>query len=120
MWLTEKERVTVTVLGTLALAALGILIWRQQRPPLTVEGAPVASHQAAQWDAALASARQVDVNTATVAELERLPGVGPVLAQRIMDDRTRHGAFRDPEDLQRVNGVGPKTLEGMKDYVTTQ
>ena len=117
MWLTEKDRVILAVLGTLALIALGILIWQRHRPPLTIEGTPVAAQQAAQWDAALADARQVDINTAGAAELERLPGVGPALAQRIVDYRSAHGRFRAPEELQRVQGIGPKTYDALRDYV---
>ena len=117
MWLTDKERVTLAMLGALALAALGVL-WRQgQKPALIIAAAPGAG-QAAQWDAALALARQVDVNTATVAALERLPGVGPSLARRIADDRTAHGRFQRPEELQRVKGIGPQTYDDLKSYVT--
>lgn len=115
MWWTEKERTTLAVLGAVSLAALGILLWQQRKPPLVIEP---ALEQTARWDAALASARQVDVNTATVAELERLPGIGPSLAQRIADDRVTHGPFRRPEELQRVKGIGPQTYDALKDYVT--
>ena len=118
MWFSEKERVAFTVLGMLALAALGILLWQRQRPALTIVGTPVAPEQAVQWDAALASARHVDINTASAAELERLPGVGPTLARRITDDRATHGPFVRPEDLQRVKGIGPQTYDAFKDYVT--
>ena len=115
MWLTEKERMTASILGAASLAALGLLMWQQQKPPLVIEP---AEEQTAQWDAALASARQVDVNTATVAELQRLPGIGPSLAQRIIDDRAAHGPFQRPEELQRVKGIGPQTYDGLKDHVT--
>ena len=119
MWFTEKERVTLTVLGALAMAALGILLWQRRHPPLTIAGAsePV---QAAQWDAALAAARQVDINTAGATELERLPGVGPTLARRIVEDRSAHGPFQTPEDLQRVPGIGPKTYESLRAYATVE
>ena len=119
MWLTEKERLALTVLGILALVALGLLLWQSRRPPLTVEGTPFRA-QTAQWDAALASARHVDVNTASVAELERLPGVGPLLAARIVEYRNAHGPFRSPEDLQRVQGIGPKTYETLREYATVE
>ena len=118
MWLTDRERLTLTVLGTLALVALAMLLWQRQRPTLRVEGVPVPVQ--AQWDAALETARRVDVNTATVAELERLPGVGPTLAQRIVDYRTAHGPFRAPDELTQVPGIGPKTLEAFGDYLAVQ
>lgn len=50
----------------------------------------------------------VNVNTATAADLERLPGVGPVLARRIVEFREANGLFRRLEDLQEVQGIGPK------------
>jgi competence protein ComEA len=50
----------------------------------------------------------VNVNTATAADLERLPGVGPVLARRIVEFREARGLFRRLEDLQDVEGIGPK------------
>ena len=117
MWFSREERITLTVLGVAALVALGTLLWQQQRPALTVAGQP-ASAQAARWDQLLDAARRVDVNTASAAELERLPEVGPVLAQRIVEYRTRHGRFHSPEELQRVRGIGTKTYEALRRSVT--
>jgi competence protein ComEA len=59
-------------------------------------------------DAAGEASPAVNVNTATAADLERLPGVGPVLARRIVEFREAKGLFRRLEDLQEVEGVGPK------------
>jgi competence protein ComEA len=52
----------------------------------------------------------VDLNTATLAELQTLPGVGPVLAQRILDWRTEHGSFASVDELNEVSGIGDATL----------
>jgi competence protein ComEA len=60
----------------------------------------------------------VNINSASVAELETLPGVGPATAQKIVDDREKNGPFAAPEDLMRVPGIGPKKFEAMKDLVT--
>ena len=60
---------------------------------------------------------QVDLNTATVAQLEELPGVGPVLAQRIIDWRTEHSRFTSVDELQEVSGVGEKKFESLKPHV---
>ena len=59
----------------------------------------------------------LDVNNAQWAELLQLPGTGPALAQRILDDRAAHGAFAQVEDLQRVEGIGPRTLERIRPYL---
>lgn len=60
-------------------------------------------------DGASPAAQPVNLNTATVDELDQLPGVGPVTAQKIIDWRTQHGRFDSPEELQEVDGIGPKT-----------
>lgn len=60
----------------------------------------------------------VNLNTATLTELQTLPGVGPVLAQRILDFRATHGGFRRVTDLQQVDGIGATRYERLKDLVT--
>lgn len=63
---------------------------------------------------------KVNLNTATVEELDGLPGIGPATAQKIVDDRSRNGPFASPEDLMRVPGIGPKKFDALKDLVTTR
>lgn len=60
---------------------------------------------------------QIDVNTATRLELMQLDGIGEMLAERIIADRDRNGPFADVDDLRRVKGIGPKTVEKMRPYV---
>jgi comEA protein len=57
----------------------------------------------------------VNINNATTDELITLPGIGPALAQRIIEERRENGSFRTVEDLVRVSGIGPKTVEGLVD-----
>lgn len=59
----------------------------------------------------------VDVNTASAAELQLLPGIGPVMASRIIEDRASNGLYRSPADLDRVKGIGPKTLEKLSPLI---
>lgn len=59
----------------------------------------------------------VDLNDGTLAELEHLPGIGPILAGRIVAHRTSHGAFRRVEDLALVPGIGKKRLEQLRPLV---
>jgi competence protein ComEA len=61
---------------------------------------------------------RVDLNTAGVAELDALPGIGPVLAQRIVDHRSRQGPFRTVEELDDVPGIGPGTAAELAELVT--
>jgi competence protein ComEA len=60
----------------------------------------------------------VNVNTASTDELESLPGIGEVIAQRIVDHRTEHGPFVTVDDLLDVSGIGEVTLEEIRDLVT--
>ena len=60
----------------------------------------------------------VDVNTAGLDELQRLTGIGPALAQRIIDYREEHGPFQSVEDLLEVKGIGEATLEKFREDVT--
>lgn len=60
----------------------------------------------------------VNLNTATLADLDKLPGVGPVLAQRILDARDAQGGFRAVSDLRKVDGIGDSRYEQLKDLVT--
>ncbi len=64
-----------------------------------------------------AAGGKIDLNTAGVEELGTLPRVGPVLAQRIVDWRKQHGRFKTVEELDAVDGVGPKLLEALRPLV---
>ena len=62
----------------------------------------------------------LDLNTATAEDLEALPGVGPVLAQRIVAHRVAHGNFRNIAELLEVSGIGAKKLEALRPLITIQ
>ena len=61
---------------------------------------------------------RIDVNRATLSELTGLPGIGPKLAQRVIDYRRAKGQFKKVDDLLFVKGIGRKKLERMRDLVT--
>jgi competence protein ComEA len=60
---------------------------------------------------------KLDLNRATTAEFERLPGIGPVLAKTVWEDRERRGPFRTVDDLKRVKGIGGKRLDRLRPLV---
>lgn len=60
---------------------------------------------------------KVNLNRATARELEEVPGLGPVLARRIVDHRRGAGPFREVEDLLEVSGIGEKKLAGLREHV---
>ncbi|WP_243710756.1 ComEA family DNA-binding protein [Actinomadura sp. KC216] len=83
------------------------------RSPAAVAGAPSPPPSGG----SAAPAAPLDLNTATAEQLDDLPGVGPVLAQRIVDYRTRHGAFRSIEQLRDVSGIGARRFADLKPMV---
>ena len=60
----------------------------------------------------------VSLSSATVDQLDELPGVGPITAQKIVDYRTEHGPFASVDDLDAVPGIGPTRIEQLRDLVT--
>lgn len=83
-------------------------------PPGASPGAPL---NGAGTGGAGAPAGPLDLNTATVADLDTLPRIGPALAQRIIDYREANGRFRSVDDLRSITGIGEKTFDGLKDLV---
>ncbi len=61
---------------------------------------------------------KVNINTATASELETLPRVGPKVAQRIIDFRTKNGNFKKVEEIMKVQGIGEKVFDDIKDLIT--
>ncbi len=61
---------------------------------------------------------KISLASATVEQLDELPGIGPVTAQKILDWRTKHGPFRSVDDLDDVPGIGPARIEQLRDLVT--
>jgi competence ComEA-like helix-hairpin-helix protein len=60
----------------------------------------------------------VNLNTATSEQLQLVPGIGPVTADKILQMRKSYGAFKSVDDLRAVRGIGPKRLEKMRKYLT--
>lgn len=84
--------------------------------PTRGSAAAAAPTAAGGGDAAAPSA-PIQLSTATLEQLDSLPGVGPATAQKILDYRTKHGAFSSVDELDAVPGIGPKRLEQLRDLV---
>lgn len=90
-------------------------------PPTTVTPTPTpASTPAAGPATAPSRTARLNINTATSAQIELLPGIGPALAARIVAYRTSHGAFTSIADLDKVDGIGPKTLERLAPLISVE
>ena len=116
----EKLGKVHIALLALTLAFLGALAWSASRDR-TAE--PQGSYRVAvernlpTAEEAPPETRAVDINTATADELEELVGIGPVLAQAIVDYRTEHGPFQSVEELLEVSGIGEAKLNAIRDDV---
>lgn len=78
---------------------------------------PPGAQPAPGGQAGAGPAAPVSLNTATTEQLDTLPGVGPVLAQHIIDYRTQHGGFRSVDELREVNGIGERRFADLRDLV---
>ena len=86
--------------------------------PAAGQGAGSGAAAASGGSATGASGAPISLSSATPEQLETLPGVGPVLAQHIVDYRTEHGGFNSIDQLQEVNGIGDKRFADIKPQVT--
>jgi competence protein ComEA len=101
--------------------AAGFPVERGSSVPLRSKQSETPGHLSAERPMAPSSDQAarvtLDVNQATVQELEQLPGIGPVLAGRIVEDRKTRGAFRNVDHLRRVKGIGKKTFERIRAFI---
>jgi competence protein ComEA len=97
-----------TAMLVMILLALGAGLSAAQTAPAPPRGA-------AQTAVAPAA---IDLNTATAAQFDALPGVGAAMAQRIVDYRQKNGSFKKVEDLMNVRGIGEKNFLKLKPYIT--
>jgi competence protein ComEA len=65
-----------------------------------------------------ASGKKININTASVGELQKIPRIGPKVAQRIIEFRKEHGKFKRIEEIMKVKGIGERTFERIKDFIT--
>jgi len=111
-----RERAVLIFLTATFLAGAGITLVRRHvrarqaaASPIVVEGTVEAGPP---------SDRPVDLNQARRYELEALPGIGPVLAGRILDYRARHDGFREVGELRSIPGIGPKRYSALVELVS--
>ena len=91
--------------------------FKKEKMPATTPEANAFSNQTSGATSSNPTAK-ININTATSDELDKLPGVGPATAAKIIEYREQNGPFATIEDLKKVKGIGDKKFEDLKDYIT--
>ncbi|HYM81070.1 MAG TPA: helix-hairpin-helix domain-containing protein [Candidatus Limnocylindria bacterium] len=123
--LTPAERRAALLIVLLLLIGTGYDLWRLSEPPLREPPSRLGVAAAVLPDTVPGTTappaprveRGLDLNRASERELESLPGIGRVLAARIVEHRLRHGPFTTPEELLGVRGIGPRLFARLRDQV---
>lgn len=138
MWgFTPSEQRAVLLL--LSTFGLGIVVWwyRASQPPPEINPVELATFESflrtvsqdsqhlpapapTQISSAVAPTARVDLNAATYNDLVKLPGIGPVMAKRILEFRATNGRFKRLPDLRKVKGIGAKTYEKLTPWLIVQ
>jgi competence protein ComEA len=122
---TPQETKAILFLLTALLVGSGIILYQRTHPgfapQLRLDKSDLDSLGEIEYLSTLGQEESaIDLNRATAEKLQLLPGVGPALSKRIVEYREAKGEFDRIEDVMQVSGIGPKTFEAIKDYVTVE
>ena len=118
--LSIQERGLILLMG-LAVLASGILVFTDLPQPIRASlSGEIRLENVLVLLPRFVESAPIDINRATSDDLISLPGIGPALAQRIIDYRNEHGPFRLVEELERVSGIGPQTVQGLIDAAVAE
>lgn len=108
LWLTYGDQRLLVVAGVLLVALMGLRTWSSHTDDRSAEilqtNKPDITYR-------------IDVNSAPAAELQQLHLIGPVRSSQIVEDRELNGEFESVDDLQRIKGIGPKTVEKNRRWI---
>jgi comEA protein len=112
------QLVTIGVLIGLILAGTGFLLLKSQKPAEISFISPTYASASSVEVVSSQLSPKININTATIAELDSLPGIGEEKAKAIIDFRTKNGKFISIEDILYVQGIGESIFEQIKDKIT--
>ncbi|MEO0070666.1 MAG: ComEA family DNA-binding protein [candidate division WOR-3 bacterium] len=113
--MSRQEKVVLLILSMAFLIGAGVNTFKKIARAKRARSSPVVVKTAKD---STESPPLLDINQATKEQLEALPGIGPVLAQRIITYREKSGGFKSISQLRKVSGIGPKRLSAIKDFIT--
>ena len=118
---TKKEKYVMIFLALGALCGMSYSYYKEYNPPIRIdqkrEQLKPRFSQKKHLDDLLKKEKTVNINTADFNDLLRLEGIGPVLANRIIEYRISNGSFKEKEDLKKVNGMGEKKFNEIKNNI---
>jgi competence protein ComEA len=117
--ITRREGIAVLTLVGLFLAGWTVRHLQNQHPP-PLEAGPLVTVDTGAVVGPLRAPGPININTASATQLQTLSGIGPALSQRIVDYRDTHPPFERVDDLQRVHGIGPKTVDALRARITVE
>lgn len=123
MKLRNANLFLIALAAAFLVFAAGFCVGRQQsgentRVLTALQPTAVSSESVTEQTAATQQGAKLNLNTATAEELMTLPGIGEVLAGRIVAYREAHGSFSSIDELAQVEGIGEKRIDAIRDYVT--
>jgi competence ComEA-like helix-hairpin-helix protein len=109
-----QERGLVTLIGLAVLVSGLLLLAERPAPEALLVSDAILLEDIEILLPVFVQAEPININRASQAELISLPGIGPALAQRIIDYRSEHGPFQSIDELQNVSGIGPQTVQDIQ------
>ena len=123
MNITNEEKIALRVLSLFLLAGVLVMHFNNVRPEAKItvlRNAVKEELSLKEVEERLKESRKIDINSAQPEELTNIPGIGDITAKRIVAYRDRTGSFMSETDLLNVEGIGPKTLEKIREYIRVE